>query len=169
MKKIGAWILLAALLTGCGAQQTFETVADEQLLPVSAAIREISLSLPKEAGSPVMQTEEGSRLYLCDGYSLTVQTAEGGDLNRTLTAATGFTRQQLQILQTQRGDAKCYETVWTSAGESGPQVGRLCILDDGSYHYVLTAMAEEAVAGSLQQTWNGLFSSFGLEEISTAP
>lgn len=169
MRKLGILLLFTALLAGCGAQETFETVADEHVLPVSATVQEISLTLPEEAKMPVMNDTDGGKLYLCDGYSLTVQTAEGGDLGRTVADATGFSHKNLQIMETRQGDAKRYEAVWTAAGENEPQVGRLCILDDGNYHYVLTAMTGASGAGDLQKTWNEIFSSFtlGEEQVST--
>lgn len=169
MRKLGILVLLAALLAGCGAQESFETVADEHLLPVSATVGEVSLALPEEAKVPAMKNTDGSELYLCDGYALTLQTLAAGNLGRTVAEATGFSKEDLQIIQTRQGAIKRYETVWTAAGESEPQVGRLCILDDGNYHYVLTAMAGASGAGDLQKVWNDIFSSFRLvkEQIST--
>ena len=76
MKRLVSLVLLAALLAGCGAQQTFETVADEYLLPVANTRREVSLVLPEEANVQAMQDTEGGTLYLCDEYTLTVQTVE---------------------------------------------------------------------------------------------
>lgn len=163
-------LLLALLLTGCGATETFETVADEYLLPVGNTVKEISLVLPDEANVQAMK-DQGSSLYLCDGYTLTVHTVQSGDLGRTLTQATGFSRDELQVMESRQGDTKRFEAVWTAAGEGEPQVGRVCVLDDGSYHYVLTAMTDASVAGQMQKTLQEIFSSFQLveQEVSTAP
>ncbi|MBQ7341226.1 MAG: hypothetical protein IJW41_03570 [Oscillospiraceae bacterium] len=169
MKKLGFLVLLALLLTGCGATETFETVSDEYLLPAGSTLQEVSLVLPEETDVQVMKEQYGS-LYLCQGYTLTVHTAEGGDLNRTLTAATGFSREELQLMESRQGEIKRYEAVWAAAGENEPQVGRICILDDGSYHYVLTAMTDASVSAQMQEPLQEVFSSFQLVEgTNTAP
>lgn len=170
MKKTVIFLLMALLLTGCGAAETFETVADEHLLAVSAPVCETSLKLPEEAEMQVMQNDDG-KLYLCDGYALTVQTLPGGDLDRTISGATGFSRANLQVMETRQGEVKRYEAVWSAAGEGEPQVGRVCVLDDGSYHYVLTAMTDASVAGKKQKALQEIFGSFRLAEpeVSTAP
>ena len=148
-----------------------ETIADIPAAPVMSAMQRIQVQLPPELSTPALQSEETGALYLCDDYSVTVQTVEAGDLNKTLRNATGKERSELEILQTQKGDSKCYQWVWTANGESGIQVGRGCILDDGVYHYVLTALADEAAAGKVRPIWQEIFASYCLaterEPVST--
>ena len=162
MKRIGFLLIAALVLVGCGAQPALETVADENVQAVSAAMQQVLLELPEEGSTPVMESSENGALYLCDGYTLTLHTVQAGDLNKTLRQATGFSKDQLQLIQTGSQDIKRYECVWTAAGENENQVGRLCVLDDGAYHYVLCAMTGESQAGQLRQTWNTLFDSFRL-------
>jgi len=49
----------------------------------------------------------------------------------------------IQVIKTAQDTYERYDFVWTAAGEDGLQTGRACILDDGNYHYALSAMAEE--------------------------
>jgi hypothetical protein len=49
-------------------------------------------------------------------------------------------------------------------GESGQLVCRAAVLDDGNYHYCLTAVAPAANAGELSEQWNALFASLRLED-----
>ena len=148
-----------------------ETVSDVQDAPVISAVQRIQLQLPEELSAPVLQNEEAGTLYICDDYSVTVQTMEAGDLDRTIRNATGMQKDDLQIMQTRQADTKRYQWTWTVAGEQGMQVGRACVLDDGAYHYVLTALVDEAKAGDVQLQWKEIFNSFSLaterEEIST--
>ena len=65
-------------------------------------------------------------------------------------------------METDIGECDCYEFVWTAATDFGEQVGRAMILDDGSYHYTLTAMAPAEKAANYQEIWNGLFETFGI-------
>ena len=170
MKKLWVIPLLALLLVGCGKQQTLETVTDAPDTPVVSTVRRIQMQLPPELSAPTLQGESDT-LYLCDDYSVTVQTMEAGDLQRTIRAATGMDKENLQIIETRQGNIKRYQWIWTTAGENGVQVGRGCILDDGAYHYVLTALTDEGKTEKVQMQWKEIFNSFTLatenEEISS--
>ena len=51
MKKWMMLLAICTMLSGCGAEETFETVADE-ILEVAAVPRQVVLSLPPEAAAP---------------------------------------------------------------------------------------------------------------------
>lgn len=161
MKRILVLMVIAALLAGCGAEETFETVADEVIQSVSAQPREILLTLPEETLLPAMESD-GRTLYLCSGYDVAVQTLSGGDLEATVQSVCGFGCEDLTIMETMAGEYKCYEFVWTAATDLGEQVGRAMILDDGSYHYAVTATAPAKKAAEYQEMWNGMFETVGL-------
>lgn len=162
MKKLWIFVITLLLFSGCGAQETFETVSDAYAKPVSTAIRQVILDVPQDAGMEVLQSADAGEIYLCDGYTVTVQTMASGDLDKTLRAVTGYARENLDVLQTRQEDFKRYECVWTAAGETQTQIGRACVLDDGDYHYVVTAMAGEDLSGDLAEVWKALFDSFRL-------
>ena len=151
--------MIAALLCGCGAQETFETVED--LIPVEpvASPQQFYISLPEEAVSPTFQDDDSAELYVCSGYTISKQITESGDLEKTLKNLTGKTAEELQIMKTQTDFYDRYDFVWTAAGEDGLQLGRACILDDGNFHYALSVMAEEDTAGELQPTIQEMFGS----------
>ena len=50
MRKRCFVALLALLLSGCGAQETFETISDEQIQSVSAEMREILVDITQKYG-----------------------------------------------------------------------------------------------------------------------
>lgn len=162
MKKLWAVLILATLLAGCGAKQTFETVSDLNDVSAMAQMQQVELSLPEEAATPSMENPDAGKLYLCDGYTLTVQTLESGDLDKTLRQLTGYGRSQLTLMQTNRNGIDRYECVWSAAGEEGDQIGRAVILDDGSYHYSVTAMASAQRAGEFTAIWQEIFDSVKL-------
>ena len=161
MRKWCVLLILGLLLTGCGTEETYETLADEMVQAVMAEPREVRLNLPEETLLPAMESDSGT-LYLCRDYDVTVQTLESGDLEETIRAVSGYDRDDLTVISTDQEGLARYEFVWTSAGEAGDQVGRAAILDDGSYHYVLTAMIDAEKISEYQEIWNGLFASFGL-------
>ena len=152
------------LLSGCAAQPVFETVSDQLDIPAVAPVRQLQVSLPKEATTPTLQSEESGKLYLCDGYTLSIQTMEAGDLDATMRSLTGFAREQLTVMETLKHGIKRYDCVWSAAGEGGDQVARAVILDDGNYHYAVTVMADFASAGDLADTWKSILDIVSLSD-----
>lgn len=149
--------MIMLLLTGCKEKMDFETMSD--VYQQTAVARQILLTLPESAAMPV-STHTGGSLYICDGYSISVQTMDGGDLSRTLKAATGYTADKLQLLQQKQDGLTRYDCAWSCAGEGGDMVCRGVILDDGYYHYVLTVLMDAEKAGQLQAQVNALCASF---------
>jgi len=161
LKKFVLFLLIATFLAGCGTQETFETVADEWVQSAAAPVREILVTLPEEAVVPVSENENG-RLYQCEGYDISLQTLASGDLEATLQAVTGHSREQLTVLETRFREGKRYDLVWSCLGENGDQVGRACVLDDGNYHYVLTVLTQADRVGELETVISDIFSSYSL-------
>lgn len=162
MKKCLILMLSMLLLAGCSEPKTFETMSDVYYEPELPDAQRIVLSLPEEAAANVMTDDAGGSLYLCDGYSIMVQTMEAGDLDATLRAVSGFSRDQLQIMEREENTNHRYECVWAAAGEGEDQVGRAVILDDGNYHYIISVMAGASVAGDLTAQWQKLVDSVSL-------
>lgn len=159
MKKIVIFMVLVIMLCGCSAAQTFEKVEDTLDQPVMGQMEKVSLTLPDSAASPVVNTDDGARLYLCDGYSLMVQTLSGGDMDRTVKALCGFDARNISLVESRKDGVKRYEWVWSAAGEAGDQVGRAVVIPDGGYHYCVSVMAPAQTAGALEQEWTALFDS----------
>ena len=159
MKK---WTILILLLlfTGCSPAKDFETVGDVYA-PEILAPCEVALTLPTEAAVQTI-AGEGGKLYLCDGYSVMVQTLQGGNLEKTMREVTGYPSQRLTLLETEKEGLRCYRCVWTAAGEGGDQIAQTLILDDGSFHYAVTAMADSKTGGKLSDTWQEIFQSVKL-------
>lgn len=158
MKKVFGLMLCVMLMAGCGAQETFETVSDD-LAVSGSVVGQVLVSLPEEAKASALIAEDGSKLYLCDGYTLTIHTIDGGKIDETLQMLTGFEKEGLTVMQTVRDGKDCYECVWTTAGEGEDQVCRTIVLDDGGYHYAVTAMAGYTDAGNLQDAWQKIMGS----------
>lgn len=168
MKKCWILLLVMLLLAGCGQPAVQESVNDVYAPQELPATRQILVQLPPEVYTPTLQTE-GESLYLCDRYSVSVGIFPAGDLQKTVYNAAGFLPENLQMQQTVQSGVKRYSFTWSAASEEGTQVGRSCILDDGSHHYVLTAMAAETDMRQLQNAWHELFSSFRLADPEADP
>ena len=163
MKKVIVLLVFVLFLGGCADQETFENVLDQLETPVMAQMRQLQVALPKEASAPTLQSEEAGTLYLCDGYSLSVQTMNGGDLDATLRSLTGFSKDQLTVMTTEKHGIRRYDCVWSTVGEGGDHVARAVILDDGNYHYAVTVMADFASAGDLADTWKAILDTVTFE------
>ena len=161
MKKFLLFVSMILLLTGCGESETFETIADEQLLPAMAQPQEILVSLPGETAMPVVESDNG-RFYLAGDYEIHIQTLEAGDLNRTVKTLSGFERDALTVMETEQDGMRRYEFVWSCAGENGDRLGRAVILDDGSYHYTMTVLRDADTTENTQIVWHDVFASFSL-------
>lgn len=161
VKKALVFLMMMGLLTGCGAEETFETVADEQAEQVIAQQRQIYVELPGEAASPAVESDSG-RLYLCGDYEICIQTLEGGDRNATVRTLSGYEEAEVTVMELEREDARCWSFVWTSAGETGDMVGRAMVLDDGSYHYCLSVLADAETSRQNQAAWDRMFETFRL-------
>ena len=163
MKRLLLCLLRMGLLSGCAVTETFETVDDEWAQSVVAPMEELSFSMPKDAAQQTVEDGSGNRLYLCDGYTLAVQTFPSGDTDGTIRNLCGYDRDSLTVLSTRLGEHKRHDWVWCAAGEGGEQLGRAVLVDAGNYHYCLSVMADAAVCGTLQTVWDGIFASVALE------
>ena len=160
MKKAMVMILLAILLQGCGAREVFETVDDEYKPAMVPAAAKISLHLPDEQAQVVMENENQQIIYLYEDFCVSVQTNYSGNIGQTLKDVTGYDMEKLTVMQTLTDELQRYQCVWTSAGEDGDQVGRVCVLDDGNYHYVVAVMGGEHAAGEMIDVWQNVLDSF---------
>ena len=157
------WILVMVmplLLLGCSGEETFETVADEQILSVMATPRQILVELPENAVAPIL-SGENAQLYLCQDHEILLETLPAGDLQKTIRTICGYEKENLTVMQTQWDDVSRYEFVWAAAGENGDRLGRAVILDDGQYHYCMSVL-RDAWGENNEADWNQVFSSFSV-------
>lgn len=162
MKRLGIICMLLALLTGCTAEETFETVADDQIAPVMAEPKSVSVALPEDLSAPVLESDT-QLLYMGENYELILEKVASGDLNRTVQKICGYDRDDLTVMKTKQGAADRYEFVWAAAGETGNRLGRAVILDDGAYHYCLSVLCD-GDGEEKGAVWNAVFSSFALTD-----
>ena len=156
------WILvLCLMLSGCGSEPTFETVADVWVEPAMAQPKQMRVDIPGEAALPAME-QDSNRLYLGSDYEITLQTCPAGDLQSTIEQVSGFEESRLTVLETDVNGLSKAEFVWVSLGEQGEQLGRCVILDDGSYHYCLSVLRQADATSDSQINWDQVFTSFTL-------
>ena len=163
MKKLWMVLLLAAVLAGCGSPVDYETMSDVYVEPPTKAAAQLLVSLPPDAAVLTGEDGKAGSIWLCDGYTVEVQTLAAGDLDATLRQTTGYGLEQLAVIALDNGSLKRYECAWTCAGEGGDQVARTVVLDDGSYHYVMTLLTDAERAGQLAEAWQQITASVTLD------
>lgn len=163
MRRLLLVCLTVLLLTGCSQPESYETVMDQVLTPVQHRPMQPVMELPGDAVEQVFSENSDRKVYFCDGFTLTLDTYPSGDLEKTLRQTTGFPKEQLDLIATEKAGIKHYVCAWSAAGEEAELICRMCLLDDGNYHYVLTAVAPAEQAGELVQgVWKQVFASFRL-------
>lgn len=166
MKRVMVLMVLVLLLSGCSNDTELETVASPCIGEPTVEPADVSLTLPLWMPEPVLYDDLTGELYICEDFSVSVQTLDGGNLDQTVHDSTGFGINELTVIETDHNGVSRYDLACTVTGEESDQVVRVAIFDDGVYHYVVTAMAKASNAGAHTETWNDIFSSI---EISTAP
>ncbi|MBE6947106.1 MAG: hypothetical protein E7454_02485 [Ruminococcaceae bacterium] len=162
MKKLLIILCAMLMLAGCSTT-TFESIDDNQDVPVMGKPATLLIDLPEDAAVPAMEGTFG-KLYFCDDYDVTVEVLPAGNLDETIQVLTGFGRNELKIIETKRCGVSCYESAWSAAGEAGDQVGRVLILDDSCYHYCVTVQAPAEEASQCLAQWAELLDSVALAE-----
>jgi len=160
VKKLVVLMGLILLLSGCANGGVFETVEDVYA-PVTESPKKLSVRLPDSAAVTTVAGNSGT-LYVCDGFTVAVETLAGGDLQRTVKSVTGFSLDRLTVMEREKDGVSAYRCVWTAAGEGGDQIARSLILDDGKFHYAVTVMAPAEKAAALENAWQEIFSSVTL-------
>lgn len=156
LRKWMLLLVLCSVLWGCAAAPTFETLGPDIHEPF-ISLKEASAIIPSDAE---MFSGQDGTLWVCNGFDLHMQTLPGGDVNATVQTMSGFSSQDLTVMTSASDAITCYEWVWTAMSDEGELICRGAILDDGAYHYCLTATAPAEKGSSLSQQWNAIFSSF---------
>ena len=154
MKKLGVFVLLWGILTGCAAAPTFETLGPVNHAQADAVQEEeILICLPDDA-------QQFGDSYFCGDYYFEIKTVSAGDLDATIRAMCGFSQQELTVMTAGTEKYNRYEWVWSATGDEGEVICRAAVIDDGSHYHCLTTVAPAEKGGALRESWNLLFSSF---------
>ena len=153
MKKLCLVIFCVLMLSACSAVETMETIGDEGVTPVMGEAGQVQLTLPDLEDAQVIDNGMGSRIYLFDGFCVTVQTLDGGNMDKTLEIVSGFDADKLSLLKTEQKDYTQICCAWSSAGEQEEQLCRVVVMDDGRYHYAVTVMADSSGVAAQPDLW----------------
>ena len=107
MKYLCMILILVLLLSGCG-QTPLETIADE-VVDNRPSCRQILINIPDEASVFTMENGQADKLYICDGYTISMHIFPGGDLHNTFSQSTGYGLDTLTVINTEYDSMKRYD------------------------------------------------------------
>ena len=164
MKKwmVGLILLFGVVLCACGRAETFEIISDVVVTGQLSEPAKISLRIPDDATLAVMSSTDGQS-YEGDHYQIIIQTYAAGDLNQTLQQITGYSSNQLKLMEVTTEAYGKYLCAWSSVSEEGELVGRCAVLDDGRYHYCLSVLVDAQKSGEMRGEIDALFADYSLE------
>lgn len=162
------WVLCAVIaLCGCSRaeQPVWETVSDAYLLPVHAAPT-YDASIQLDGSTPLAEvfSDLSSRVYSdAEGrYEVAVETRTADSLAQLVREMTGFSLDQLDVLQRQQDGMQRYDMAWSAVSEDGNVSCRAAVLDDGLFYYVLTAQIPQEFSAQCRSEVEAVFQSFCL-------
>ena len=165
MRSIGLLGILLMILTGCSLP-VWETVEDPvpvEPIPVwQDEAYEIQLGIPEEAS--LLAEHDNGAIYATAHGELEIETSTflAPDLAYAVRQLSGFTQDQLTILQTQRFGLPEYQFAWVSQSEQGMRLYRAdLVMDETCCYAVVCSSLEEAGDYAAFQA-RQVFSTFGL-------
>lgn len=145
--RIFVCVLISILLfSGCNKSH-LETLGDPCAVSTVNKPAQLCIKLPDGQSNPVL-AQDNKQLYLFEDLEIAAQTLPGGDLAQTFLDSVGYSIEDLTVIETKVKGLTRYDSVCSVLGEGQEQVVRIVIIDDGLYHYVVTAAvtAEQAEA-----------------------
>ncbi len=171
MKKMCCIALVVGLLltvTGCGEEKPQSSEENHCSLKDEKALPRYDISVATPANAPELETFQGEGCQVFaqeDGdFYFAVQTLQADSLDALLMELTGKQQNSMTILTTWQQGMPRHDLNWVSAGESGLEVNRAAIIDDGSYYYTVTLTVPEDNAAEIFREQEDCFDSIWLTE-----
>ena len=171
MKRLLAVFLVPAvlLLTGCAAKQTavWETVDDVgQGQPVSYLDEAYTMlfDVPQGAALQSVPGDGEKAVYAqADGeYEIVSEVLLCADADEAIRRVSGFSPEQLAVIETSRFGMPEYQFVWYASGDEGGRLYRADVLVDDLYCYALTFSVREGLGSTYDTTAQQVFASYSL-------
>ena len=157
---------LAAVCCGCAADTvTWETVDDEIVAASGPAEEPYVITFGVPEGVSLDPISQGNRsLYVQkDGdYEILSDVVTAPNADRAIEQVSGFSAEDLDVLETTRFGLPAYRFAWVSASDEGTYVSQAAVVEDGSYYYALVFSAREEVGDAYADCAEAVFASFGI-------
>lgn len=162
-----AAISMVWFLSGCTAQNTWETVKDvlpEEAVSVMEDAYRVWLDVPDDA-LLALASDDGTQMVYeqTEGeYEITVQTFLSSEPESVMRRLTGFEPEQVQTLQTRRFGLPEYQFAWFTTGADGGWLCRADLLQDDVYCYAVTFSVREGIGAKYAETAQQVFQSIAM-------
>lgn len=162
MKKLGCLLLLLCL-TGCSVP-VWETVDDDLSVSASQQQEAYTVQIGVPDGMTLLEDGETFQLYSTDNGELEIETQTflTAGVDSAVKTLTGFSAEELTILQTTRFDMPEYQFAWVAQTEQGARLYRADMVLDGTRCYAVVCSSLESAGDYYAFQARQVFSSFGL-------
>ena len=170
MKRLIGVLIVFLMLTGC-SEPVWETVSDPAEIGADTVWQEHAYTLQigvPDGVSLVEETAEG-RLYATEDGELEIETRTflTSGVDQAIRELSGYVREDLTVLQTQRFGLPEYQFAWVAQTESGSRLYRADLVLDGTCCYAVVCSSLEEAGDYYAFQARQVFSSFGLSEQET--
>ena len=157
---------LALLLSGCAAEYAWETVEDvlPETVQASAPAYRLMLGVAEDVLAPVFSDDGMTAVYEQKNgdYEITAQTLPAMDKDCLVRRLSGFSPEQIAVVQTQRFGMPEYQFAWYASGEEGGRLCRADVLCDGTWCYAVTFSVKEDCSAAYDAAAEQGFANLGL-------
>ena len=170
MRKVLFLCGILGMLCFSGCQKdtvVWETVSDQIYLSVDGKVPvqlTMDFTAPEDAVQSADAFSEGTVYQQAEGKYEIIQETMQSTAESAIKLMTGFSKNELTVMETKAFDMARYDFVWSAASEQGQQVCRGVVFDDGTYCYTLTFQTAEENGGELQECMDEMFASIGFHE-----
>ena len=161
---------LALLLGGCAAAEpAWETVDDTVVLDAGSYLDSaytMLFDVPADAREDALAAAAGRTVYTnaAGDYEIVGQTLLCADADTAVRRLSGFSPEELDVIETTRFGLPEYRFAWYTSGDEGGSLCRADVLLDGTYCYALTFSARESCGNTYDSTAQRVFATLSLFE-----
>ena len=165
MKKMVFLMVLLLSLCGC-SKPAWETVEDVlPPVPVGLWTEEayvIQIDMPEE--TQLTEEEQTWKIYSTDqgDFEIETRTFLAASASEAVKTISGYSEEELTILQTSRFDLPEYRFAWVTQTEQGSKLCRADLVMNGTECYAVICSVNETAGNAYEDQIRYVFSTFGL-------
>ena len=164
MKKLLVLVGIVGMLTGCGAEPTWEYVQDrimpEEVVCWQQEAYTISLGIPQDC--ELLEEELGRSVYGKDDLKVEKRVFLTSGKENAIKAVSGLDASQLTVMETTRFGMPEYQFAWYQEQEQGGRLCRADLIVHDQECYAVICSSDVEVGNAHEQEIRQVFSSFGL-------
>ena len=161
---------LGALLCGCAAAEPAWETVDDTIVQDTGSYLDSTYTMlfdvPADAQEDALCSGDGRTVYTnaAGDYEIVGQTMLCADADTAVRRLSGFSPENLDVIETTRFGLPEYRFAWYTSGDEGGSLCRADVLLDGTVCYALTFSARERCGSTYDSTAEQVFATLSLFE-----